>query len=174
MSERKEFAEKKHSKLEILGRKWGLQWVVVQKSLFHSILPPSSSWGDSSVFIAGWLILSYQSYCWQAGYGMGRSVIDLCWTCLETCLELSKSRYLISYVAIWWINSKVPEGSMNTSENNRVARESSRVIILKSRLNSTGHSACTREVRDVFQWLMTANVLLRSQRQRPSVILHKQ
>ena len=81
---------------------------------------------------------------------MGRGVMDLCWTCLETCLELPKSRYLISYIAIWWINSKVPEGSMITSENNSVARESSRVIILKSRLNSTGHSACTSEVRDIF------------------------
>ena len=39
---------------------------------------------------------------------------------------------------------------MITSENNSVARESSRVIILKSRLNSTGHSACTNEVRDIF------------------------
>ena len=39
---------------------------------------------------------------------------------------------------------------MITSENNSVARESSRMIILKSRLNSTGHSACTSEVRDIF------------------------
>ena len=39
---------------------------------------------------------------------------------------------------------------MITSENSRVARESSRVIILKSRLNSTGHSVCTIEVRDIF------------------------
>ena len=54
------------------------------------------------------------------------------------------------YIVIWWINSKVPEGSMMTSENSSVARESSRVIILKSRLDSTGHSACTIEVRDIF------------------------
>ena len=39
---------------------------------------------------------------------------------------------------------------MITSENNSVARESSRVIILKSRLNSTGDSACTSEVHDIF------------------------
>ena len=71
--------------------------------------------------------------------------MDLFWTCLGTCLEQRKSRFLISYIAIWWINSKVPEGSMITSENN-----SSRVIILKSRLNSTGHSSCTSEVRDIF------------------------
>ena len=42
------------------------------------------------------------------------------------------------------------EGSMITSENSRAARESSRVIISKSRLNSTGHSACTSEVREIF------------------------
>ena len=39
---------------------------------------------------------------------------------------------------------------MITSENSSVARESSRVIILKSRLDSTGHSAGTSEVRDIF------------------------
>ena len=36
------------------------------------------------------------------------------------------------------------------SLTNRVARESSRVIILKSRLNSAGHSVCTSEVRVIF------------------------
>ena len=46
----------------------------------------------------------------RLGYDMGRGVMHLCWTCLETCLELPKS-----YIAIWWINSKVPEGSMITS-----------------------------------------------------------
>ena len=39
---------------------------------------------------------------------------------------------------------------MITSENNSVARESSRVIILKSCLKSTANSACTSEVRDNF------------------------
>ena len=42
----------------------------------------------------------------------------------------------------------ISEGSMITSENSSVARESSRVIILN--LNSTGHSACMSEVRDIF------------------------
>ena len=58
---------------------------------------------------------------------------------------------------------------MNTSENNSVAHESSRVIILKSRLSCTGHSACTREVRDIFDretripiGLMIADVFARS------------
>ena len=39
---------------------------------------------------------------------------------------------------------------MITSENNCVTRESSRVIKLKSRSNSTAHSACTGEVPDIF------------------------
>ena len=43
------------------------------------------------------------------------------------------------------------EGSMITSENNSVARESLRMIISKSHLNSTCHFACTREVCDIFQ-----------------------
>ena len=53
--------------------------------------------------------------------------------------------------------------------NSSATRESSREIILKSRLNSTGHSACTSEVRDIFDrqtfvpndwWqLMCSNVL---------------
>ena len=146
--------------------------MVVKKSLFDSVLPPSSSRGNGSVVIAGLLILSCQSYCWQTGYDMGWGVLDLCWTCLETCLELPKSCYLISYIEILWINSKVPEGSVITSENKSVTRESSRMIILKSCLNSTGHSAHTHEVYDIFQWLMTANVLVGSQQQRPFVILH--
>ena len=106
---------------------------------------------DGGVVIVGLLILSYQSNCWQAGYDMGRGVMDLCWTGLETCIEQPKSRNLISYIAIWWINSKVLEGSMITSENRIQSNgESSRVIILKSRLNSTGHSYSTSEVRDIF------------------------
>ena len=112
-------------------------------------LPPLLG-DDGGVVIISLLILSYQSNCWQAGYDMGRGVVDLCWTCPKTCLDLPKSRYLISYIAIWWINSKVPEGSMITSENISVVRESSRMIILKSRLNYTGHSAFTSEVRDIF------------------------
>ena len=39
---------------------------------------------------------------------------------------------------------------MITKENSSVARESSGVIVSKSRLNSTGHSACMIEVRDIF------------------------
>ena len=129
---------------------WGLQRTVVKKSLFNSVLPRSSSWRLRRRCYR-WLVDIFISVELLTGWvWLGRGVMDLCWTCLEICLELPKSRYLISYRAIWWINSKVPEGSMITSENNSVARESSRVIILKSRLNSTGHSACTSEVRDIF------------------------
>ena len=41
----------------------------------------------------------------------------------------------------------------DTSENNSEACESSCVIILKSHLNFTGHSAHTHLVNDIFQWL---------------------
>ena len=105
---------------------------------------------DGGVIIVGLLILSYQSNCWQAGYNMGRGIVDHCWTCLETCLELPKSRYLISLYSNLMDQF---EGSRTFDDhqwNNCAARESSRVIISKSRLNSTGHSACTSEVRDIF------------------------
>ena len=92
----------------------------------------------TAALFVGLLILSYQSNCWQAGYDMGRGVMDL---------ELPKSRYLVSLYSDLMDQF---EGSMITSENSSVARESSRVIILKSRVNSTGHSACTSEVRDIF------------------------
>ena len=78
---------------------------------------------------------------------MGRGDMDLYWTCSEICLELPKSRYLVS---LYNVLMNQFEGSMITSENSCVARESSHVIILKSRVNSTGHSACTSEVRDIF------------------------
>ena len=85
---------------------------------------------------------------------------NLPWTARISLLDFS-------YIATWWNNSKVPEGSMICS----AARESSRVIILKSRLNSTGHSACTSEVRDIFDRqahvLITADVHARSPTLRP-------
>ena len=86
---------------------WGLQQAVVRKVCSIAFYLPPLLGDDAGVIIACLLILSYQSYYWQAGYGIGRGIIDFCWTCLETCLELPKSHYLISYIAIWWINSKV-------------------------------------------------------------------
>ena len=78
---------------------------------------------------------------------MGRGVMDLYTTCLENCLELPKSRYLVSLYSDLMDQF---EGSIITNENNSAAHESSRVIILKSRFDSTGHSASTSEVRDIF------------------------
>ena len=125
---------------------WGLQQIVVEKfvqkcSSFLLFLAMMAA------LFVGLLILSYKSNFWQAGYDMGRDVMDLYWTCLETCIEQLKSRYLVSLYSNLMDQF---EGSMITSENSSVARESSRVIILKSRLNSTGHSACTSEVHDIF------------------------
>ena len=136
-------------------------------------LPPLLG-NDGGVVIVRLLILSYQSNCWQAGYDMDRGVVDLCWTCLETCLELPKSRYLIS------LHSDLMDefdGSRRFDDhhwNNSAARESSRVIILKSRLISKGHSARTSEVCDIFDrqthvpndwWqLMCSHVLQRWER----------
>ena len=95
-----------------------IQHAVVKKVCFRAFfLHPLL--GDGGVVIVGLLILSYQSNCWQAGYDMGRGVMDLCWTHLETCLELPKSRYLVSLYSDLMDQF---EGSMITSENSSVAR----------------------------------------------------
>ena len=85
---------------------------------------------------------------------LGMTWVGASWTSVEPvwkpALNCQNLVTWFPYIAIWWINSKVPEGLMITSENKSVARESSCVIILKSHFNSTGHSACTSEVRDIF------------------------
>ena len=85
---------------------------------------------------------------------LGMTWVGVSWTSVEPAwkpvLDCQNITTWFPYIAIWWINSKVPEGSMITSENSSVARESSRMIILKSRLDSTGHSTCMSEVRDIF------------------------
>ena len=86
----------------------------------------------------------------RLGYDMGRGVVHLCWTCLETCLERLKSRYLISLYSDLMDQFEGSRRFDDQQWNSSASRESSRVIILKSRLNSTGHSACTSEVRDIF------------------------
>ena len=114
--------------------------------------------------------LSHQSACYdRLGYDMGRGVVHLCWTCLESCLDLPKSRYLIFLYSDLMDQF---EGSRRFNDhqwNSSATRESSRVIILKSRLNSTGHSVCMSDVRNIFDrqtyvpndwWqLMCSNVL---------------
>ena len=108
-------------------------------------LPPLLG-DDGGVVIVGLCILSYQSNCWQAGPGRHGPLLNLSgnlsWTAKISLLDFLSSDLMDQF-----------EGSgrlVITSENNSVARESSRVIILKSRLNSAGHSACTSKVRDVF------------------------
>ena len=173
---------------------WGLQRTVVKKkkSLFNSVLPhllffchyqtplfpprtsasvrrkgsPSFSWRwrqrcyrwAVDTFISVELLTGWIWY----GSGSHGPLLNLFGNLFWTA-KISLLGFL------WWINSKVPEGSIITNENSSATRESSRVIILKSRLNSTGHSACTSEVRDIFwssdpctQWLMTADVLQHS------------
>ena len=81
---------------------------------------------------------------------MGRAACAPFETCLKTCLELPKSRYLIFLYSDLMDQF---EGSRRFDAhqwNSSATRESSRAIILKSRLNSTGHSACTSEVRYIF------------------------
>ena len=105
----------------------------------------------------------------RLGYDMGRGVMHLCWTSLETCLELLKSCYLVSLYSHLMDQFEGFRRFDDHQWNSSAARESSRVIILKSRLNATGHSACTSEVRDIFDrqtyvpndwWqLMCSNVL---------------
>ena len=105
----------------------------------------------------------------RLGYDMGWGVVHLCWTCLETCLELPKTRLLFFLCSDLMDQF---EGSRRFDDhqwNSSAALESSRVIILKSRLNSTSHSDCSSEARDIFdrqthvpndRWqLMCSNVL---------------
>ena len=80
-------------------------------------------------------------------FGASWTSVEPVWKSVLNCQNLVT---WFPYIAIWWINSKFPGGTMITSKNSSVARESSRVIILKSRLNSTGHSAGTSEVCDIF------------------------
>ena len=109
----------------------------------------------------------------RLGYYTGRGVVDLCWTSLETVLELLKSRYLIFLYSDLMDQF---EGSRRFDDhqwNSSAARESSRLIILKSHLNSTGHSACTSEVHDSWCARMFSNIETAAiQWRRPSVIWH--
>ena len=85
---------------------------------------------------------------------LGMTWVGASWTSVESvwkpALNCQNLVTWFPYIAIWWINLKVPKDSIITSENSSVARESSRVIILKSCLNSTGHSACTSKVHNIF------------------------
>ena len=102
---------------------------------------------------------------------LGMTWVGVSWTSVERAwkpvLNCQNLATWFLYIAIWWINSKIPKGSMITRENSSVARESSRVITLKSLyLHERGlwhfwsSDLCT-------QWLMTAVVLARSPTLRP-------
>ena len=85
--------------------------------------------------------------------GWGMAWVGVCAsaeTCLKTCLELPKSRCLISLYSDLMDQFEGFQRFDDHQWNSSATRESSRVIILKSRLNSTGHSACTSKVRDIF------------------------
>ena len=156
---------------------WGLQWTVVKKvcsiafflafSFFcryqTSPFPlrtsasirrkgsPSSSWQWRQCCYR-WPVGAFISVGLLTGWGMTWvgalcTSVEPVWNPVLNCQNLVT---WFPYIAIWWINSKVPKGSMITSENSSATRESSHVIILKSRLDSTGHSACTSEVHDIF------------------------
>ena len=199
MSKRNEFAEKKHSELEENSSRfysWVLQWTVVKKFvLLHSSSPSIFSLSLSNVFFlyysfppstsasvhrkglssSSWPVYTYHiSQLAMTGWGMtwvGASCtsVEPVW---KPVLNSQNLATWFSYIAIWWINSKVSEGLMITSENSSAARESSSMIILTSRLN---RSLCQHErgswhfwLSDLCtQWLMTADVLECSPTLRP-------
>ena len=158
---------------------WRLQRTVVKKSLFNSVLPRLlyffffvaikhllSLRALQLAYVERFTLLFFAMTaallslaCWyfhisriadrvvMTWVGTSWTAVEPAWKPVLNCQNLAT---WFPYIAIWWISSKVPEGSMITRENGSVARESSRVIILKSRLDSTGHSACTSEIRDIF------------------------
>ena len=85
------------------------------------------------------------------------------WKPLLNCQNLAT---WFSYIATWWNQFKGSWRFDAHQWNSCATRESSRAIILKSRFFSTGHSAWTSKVREIFwssdlciQWLMTADLL---------------
>ena len=153
---------------------WGLQTAIVKKDclIVFFLLP---LFGDNGgVFVTGLLILSYQSYRWQTGYGMGRGVMDLCCTCLETCLELPKISlpdFLYSYLMDQFEASRRLDEHQRkqlcsawkfTRDYIKITLELYRSFCLHERGSCHFWSSypCTH-------WLMTADVLARSPTMRP-------
>ena len=119
-------------------------------SVYRKGSPSSSLWWRRRCY--HWSVDTFISVGLLTGWGMtwveaSCTSLEPVWKPVLNCQNLAT---WFPYIAIWWINLKVPKGLMITSENCSAACESSRVIILKSRLNSTGHSAYTSEVRDIF------------------------
>ena len=126
---------------------------------------------DPMYEVTDWLILIEWQLSWShfaltgwALYDMHRApLLKPVWKPALNCQNLA---IWFSYIMIWWNQF---EGSWRFDAHQYYScatRESSRAIILKSCFFSTGHSACSSEVRDIFwssdfctQWLMTADVL---------------
>ena len=67
----------------------------LQLAYVEKVHPPLLG-DDGGVDIVGLLYFHISQIADWLGYDMSRGVMHLCWTCLETCLELPKSRDLIS------------------------------------------------------------------------------
>ena len=148
--------------------------------LYHSIPPytldsvrgkgsPSSFGDGGGIFIVGLLMfIIIVGLLWQAGLyascGVRRvPLLKPVWKPVLNCQNLAT---WFSYITIWW-NQFEDSWRFDAHQwNSSATGESSRTIILKSHFFSTGHSACTSKVRDIFwssdlctQWLMTADAL---------------
>ena len=121
----------------------GLQRVVARKVRFIMFFLPPLLGGNSGVVVAGLLTHSCQLYV--AGWVCtDQGVWDLWRTCLETCFELPQISLLDFLYRDFKDQFEDSRMFGDTSENHNETHESSCVIILKSRLNSAGHSARTR------------------------------
>ena len=128
----------------------------------------------ASVFLSSTCgCLSYQLDCYdRLGYHLRRA--PLLKPDLKPVLNSQNLATWFSYITIWWNQFEGSQRFDAYQWNSSATCEISRVIILKSRFFSIGHSACTSKVRDIFwssdlctQWLMTADVLKCSSTLRP-------
>ena len=150
--------------------------------LYHSFPPctsasvrrkgsPSSSWRRRWRFYRGPVDVYRISRIAMTGWAMTCVVrrAPLLKPVWKPVLNSQNLATWFSYITFWWNQF---EGSRRFDAhqwNSSATPEISRVIILKSRFFSTNHSACTREVRDIFDrqtfvpndwWqLMCSNVL---------------
>ena len=94
---------------------------------------------------------AYQSDCYdRLSYDMGRAACASVETCLKPVLNYQNLATWFSYITIWWKQFGGSRRFDGHQWNSSATHESSRVIILKSRFFSTGHSAWTSEIRDIF------------------------
>ena len=137
-----EFTEKKHSKSKFKEENslcfysWGLQRVVDRKVCFIAFFLLCLLGDDGDIVVAGLLIRSCQSFVDRLGmHGLGcRGPLTHLFRKLAWTPKISLLDFLYRDSMDQFEDSR---RLSDTSENNIEARESSRVIILKSRLNST-------------------------------------